>query len=400
VDASTGPAGLRLTNISLTAGKYNVRVQTTSGGSENRVVYLWPQLQNRAANSALLFDGHASGLTLADFLAMGTNNIASLLTNLNPDVILYQQTKQVSSLTNWPRLAGLFKTYASNSDVVLIQSQCAADPAINADPANGGPFQMAVNRAVAISTDWAFVDNYTPLSDWTNFIVANGFNADTTVHLNTAGKLYSGYCTIRQLHLLEQLAAAGVLRTNAPVVVNPLYNTTNIGPFTVQSSNVNFAVLDSLGSTSEALWIGPLNGRAGPWTLAGDRDGTTYFRGNNGIYFHTTSGNQPLAGYLWPSGGWSFMDEWNDNLRTIDPGTGNVIVGGKLRAGGGLITDSTVNATNGFLIGTIKILAGSGSPESAVTAPIGSIYLRTDGSSATTLYVKESGSGNIGWAAK
>ena len=94
------------------------------------------------------------------------------------------------------------------------------------------------------------------------------------------------------------------------------------------------------------------------------------------------------------------MDEWTDALRTIDPGTGNVIVGGKLRAGNGLVTDSTANATNGFLIGAIKILAGSGSPESAVTAPVGSIYLRTDGGVATTLYVKESGSGNTGWAAK
>jgi hypothetical protein len=271
---------------------------------------------------------------------------------------------------------------------------------VNADPANGGPFQMTLNRMVAISNDWAFVDNYTPLSDWTNFIVANGFNADTTIHLNAAGRLYSGYCTIRQLGLLEQLATAGVLRTNVPVVVNPLYNTTNIGPFTVQSSNVNFAVFDSAGSLAEALWMGPLNGRAGPWMLSGDRDGTTFVRGNNGIYFHTTSGNQALGGYLWPSGGWSFMDEWNDSLRTIDPGTGNVIVGGKLRAGGGLVTDSTANATNGFLIGATKILAGSGSPESAVTAPAGSVFLRTDGGAGTTLYVKESGSGNTGWTAK
>ena len=146
--------------------------------------------------------------------------------------------------------------------------------------------------------------------------------------------------------------------------------------------------------------MGPLNGRAGPWMLQGDRDGTTFLRGNNGIYFHTTSSGQALGGYLWPSGGWSLMDEWTDALRTIDPGTGNVIVGGKLRAGNGLVTDSTANATNGFLIGAIKILAGSGSPESAVTAPVGSIYLRTDGGAATTLYVKESGSGNTGWAAK
>jgi len=65
-----------------------------------------------------------------------------------------------------------------------------------------------------------------------------------------------------------------------------------------------------------------------------------------------------------------------------------------------MTTAGTVNATNGFLIGAIKIVAGSGSPESAVTAPVGSVYLRTDGGAGTTLYVKESGSGNTGWVGK
>ncbi len=40
---------------------------------------------------------------------------------------------------------------------------------------------------------------------------------------------------------------------------------------------------------------------------------------------------------------------------------------------------------------------GAGSPEAVVTARIGSLYLRTDGSQATTVYVKESGTGNTGW---
>ena len=43
---------------------------------------------------------------------------------------------------------------------------------------------------------------------------------------------------------------------------------------------------------------------------------------------------------------------------------------------------------------------GSGTPEGAVTAPVGSLYTRTDGGASTTLYVKESGTGNTGWSAK
>jgi len=45
-------------------------------------------------------------------------------------------------------------------------------------------------------------------------------------------------------------------------------------------------------------------------------------------------------------------------------------------------------------------LSGTGSPEGFVTAPVGKLYTRTDGGAGTTLYVKESGTGNIGWVAK
>lgn len=44
--------------------------------------------------------------------------------------------------------------------------------------------------------------------------------------------------------------------------------------------------------------------------------------------------------------------------------------------------------------------SGTGSPETVLTAPVGSLYTRTDGGASTTLYVKETGSGNTGWVAK
>lgn len=49
--------------------------------------------------------------------------------------------------------------------------------------------------------------------------------------------------------------------------------------------------------------------------------------------------------------------------------------------------------------GTVDIRTGTGSPESVVTGTIGDLFLRTDGSTATTLYVKEVGTGSTGWAA-
>lgn len=46
------------------------------------------------------------------------------------------------------------------------------------------------------------------------------------------------------------------------------------------------------------------------------------------------------------------------------------------------------------------IKVGDGTPEGAITAPVGTLFLRQDGGSNTTLYVKESGTGNTGWVAK
>lgn len=52
--------------------------------------------------------------------------------------------------------------------------------------------------------------------------------------------------------------------------------------------------------------------------------------------------------------------------------------------------------------GQVFIFAGPGTPEAVVPAPIGSLYLRTDGSTSTTLYVKTAGAATSPstWTAK
>lgn len=52
------------------------------------------------------------------------------------------------------------------------------------------------------------------------------------------------------------------------------------------------------------------------------------------------------------------------------------------------------------VINQLPIIRGTGTPEGVVTAAVGSLYLRSDGGAGSTLYVKESGTGNTGWAAK
>lgn len=70
----------------------------------------------------------------------------------------------------------------------------------------------------------------------------------------------------------------------------------------------------------------------------------------------------------------------------------NVAVAGGMSASNLITTGIITN--NGSVWRT-----GTGSPEGVVTAPIGSLYSRSDGSTDTAVYRKETGSGNTGWVA-
>ena len=48
----------------------------------------------------------------------------------------------------------------------------------------------------------------------------------------------------------------------------------------------------------------------------------------------------------------------------------------------------------------VQSLAGAGAPEGVITANVGSTYRQTDGGTLTSFWVKESGTGNTGWASK
>lgn len=68
--------------------------------------------------------------------------------------------------------------------------------------------------------------------------------------------------------------------------------------------------------------------------------------------------------------------------------------GNQFQTNGGTITNQKVIAVGTFA----QIFQGTGTPEANVTAFIGSLYMRLDGGAGTSLYVKESGTGNTGWS--
>ncbi len=65
-------------------------------------------------------------------------------------------------------------------------------------------------------------------------------------------------------------------------------------------------------------------------------------------------------------------------------------------------TPSTIAGTTGSFSGVATALnfkRGAGTPEGTIVGVVGDIFERTDGSSGTSLYVKESGTGDTGWTA-
>lgn len=71
-----------------------------------------------------------------------------------------------------------------------------------------------------------------------------------------------------------------------------------------------------------------------------------------------------------------------------------------VQIGGSTILGSAGIKVIGAYINTALWTSGTGTPEGAVTAVVGSLYTRLNGGAGTTFYVKESGTGNVGWVAK
>jgi len=76
------------------------------------------------------------------------------------------------------------------------------------------------------------------------------------------------------------------------------------------------------------------------------------------------------------------------------------VVGAGLYTAGATDNGADTISALSIYYGTRRIRSGAGTPEGAVVGNVGDLYTRTDGGAGTTLYVKESGTGNTGWAAK
>lgn len=169
---------------------------------------------------------------------------------------------------------------------------------------------------------------------------------DAGIVITQSGNRVTGVRGFRQSNVV---IASGVQRTLVDLGGTQSNPATATGPAVVDSSsNTTNVILDSTATTGYKV------NRLEPAVIV---LGTSLLQG---------SGAQ--------------MHHYGDLVRLYDhAGTG----GGVLQFGTGAL-----------------IRTGLGSPEGVYFGAVGSLYLRTDGGAGTTLYVKESGTGNTGWAAK
>lgn len=81
--------------------------------------------------------------------------------------------------------------------------------------------------------------------------------------------------------------------------------------------------------------------------------------------------------------------------------TGNLVVTGTLASSGNMSVGGDLDVTGSdiYLYNQRLITWGEGSPEGNIVGVVGCIYFRTLGGANSSLYVKESGTGNTGWKA-
>jgi len=121
------------------------------------------------------------------------------------------------------------------------------------------------------------------------------------------------------------------------------------------------------------------------WTV-GDWSGTKYSKPLGGI---STARQWP-----WQGLGGAGQQVQNFNYTPMDTVYTNVA---KNYYSGHLQTD---NLQIGTTWDSPQVISGTGSPAGVVSAVVGTLNLRIDGGTTTTLYVKESGTGTSGWVAK
>ena len=382
-----GSGGLIVGTTTITGGSstdalYNnggVLGSRTVTGSGNAVLSTSPTITTPAITTSATITNNSLGTSTAAGIELtNTTAAAAGAQQYSPCLLLTSQGWKTNS------------TAASQSTNWCVQNQSvqgAANPTTNlmfANQVNGGGYANVWVMRSAPSVGFLGSDSATDVAT----ISRSGDVASLTLQAN--------------------------LSNTRGVTLTP-NNSTGVANFT---SPINAGISVNLGVSTSGVQISGSAGMATNYLGQGINVGRTNvgtFTMDSGALFSDVAAQK----WAWQGGTayTSASTNVNGGSITITGGTGAQDAG-KTGVGGGVYliggakspsgTDGDVylgyngTTTRGRVVlgATALLLTGTGSPESAVTAPVGSIFLRTDGGAGTTFYVKESGSGNTGWVGK
>lgn len=241
---------------------------------------------------------------------------------------------------------------------------------------------------------------------------AQGLDADLTAIAALAPS--QGAIMIRGASGWTSLAAGtnGQVLTSSGTGADPTWTTITAGASLSTANQWTAQQSFNTASTTGAININPT------WNASGSAFNGIYMRATNTasaaatnlIDLGLTSSMFRVSkdGYMFCAGGLEMGSSINQTRVANYSGSILFYASGTI---GPMITSTELRLAKGYRLaitnatsyaGTTAsvILGGSGSPEGAVTAPVGSLYLRADGGTSSSLYVKESGTGSTGWIAK
>jgi len=243
----------------------------------------------------------------------------------------------------------------------------------------------------------------------------NGEDNTFSGNISTGGKY--GYVSAGSLSCDGNNITGNVFELQT---VNAIYFNTTVGSntanyLTISGNTFNFA---SAGAARTAIY---LTGDCRYSVISGNNfigPGSS-FAGGRGIFFDTGLGDlhvasnrfqgwqRPLS--LYSAGASTYNNVFfvgNDCSKDMLTDTNWIGLEGSAAYGTGV--KQMWNSAGGFqeinyvnrATNLLMMWNASGTPEGAITAAVGSLYMNTAGGAGTVLYVKQVGTGNTGWGAK
>jgi hypothetical protein len=235
-------------------------------------------------------------------------------------------------------------------------------------------------RMFGLVTDLAFSGNTIDRS--------GGSSAGVCISLETSGGQTPTRLRIGNNMLINEVASAGfILAADIKVVSignNLCRNTNTAGATTVYGIEIDAttAVVDDTLIAGNQITAAAGTFAAGVLLKI---NGSTI----NNVAVNGNFGDQMAYGLEKNGAEASFTGKLMYAANNFDSSTGDINLTGTA-------TVYPIIGWNGGTFGS-QLLTGIGTPEAAITARIGSMYLNRSGGDSTTVYYKESGTGNTGW---